>query len=359
MRNIGAAVFVLALLMPACLQLKSKQLSPPKVTVEGIWRTNSRLQVKSSDPCRIRTAQYSPTGSWIALQLVPDEGRFVVAALDLKALTLQTRSSSSAGALFSPNEDLLAFQDSLDSVCLWALPNSIRKLPLLDSGVVEHLLFSPSGQYLVGTQAERRVSVWRVKDQQLLTTFDTNGESIQRVVFEPQGRAVLVLSEVNRQNRLSLYETQSGNRIAQTDLGEIDPSDLCFSRDGRTIFALSDQGVHQWRASGLQVGRRFPRPTPPDWQNLFDRDDWTRIGPSQGNQLAIQAKNSTLLLDTNLMEVTCHPCATAKWGRSGRTDPFGEDTGGPLPSRTSRSRTQSSPSTSFGDLRNLRYRGHQ
>ncbi|MBF0370093.1 MAG: WD40 repeat domain-containing protein [Magnetococcales bacterium] len=105
-----------------------------------------------------------------------------------------------------------------------------RRIPNLP-GVVSHLAFSRSGNYLAAVTAkESELRVYRAADGALLARDKSYGDYVNWVDFDPSGRLVTASED----GFLRLYDA-SYRLSAKKDLGKGKPYSAQFSPDGRRI----------------------------------------------------------------------------------------------------------------------------
>ena len=105
------------------------------------------------------------------------------------------------------------------------------------------LAYSPDGALLATSGYGREVKVWRVKDAEVVDTFNVTGTvGGLTPVFSPKGK---VLAVGNRNAHSTLFSTESGQKLHELDRSST--HSLAFSPDGRRLaIAYVDGKVGIW-----------------------------------------------------------------------------------------------------------------
>lgn len=159
--------------------------------------------------------------------------------------------TSTYGGRLSPDGKALA-------VVYWAEPLELRDVA---SGKVLRTFpaaalaaFTPDGELVATASREWVVRLWRVKTGAEVRRFRWGGGAIWALAVAPDGQTVAVA--VDKEHRLHLLDTTSGEPRAQTGPHPDVIRSVAFSPDGRTVATGTDDSVIRlWEAAtGKQRG---------------------------------------------------------------------------------------------------------
>jgi glucose/arabinose dehydrogenase len=165
------------------------------------------------------------------------------------AATFQTNGLVVALA-FSPDGQTLAVAagnpNARGNISLWHLPDRrlIQSLAAEDNNTVWGVAFSPDGQTLASGSQDNRIRLWRVRDGQLLTSWQqptnptdpkTVARGVRAVTFSPDGH-LLASAGVDT---VWLWQVADGS--LRLTLPNSKP-EVAFSRDGQMLATRSQDG---------------------------------------------------------------------------------------------------------------------
>ncbi|MDO8681872.1 MAG: WD40 repeat domain-containing protein [Armatimonadota bacterium] len=177
-----------------------------------------------------------------------------------------TEELFSGWALLTPdgskivNESMGGFQKSfavLDAVT----GKSITTLPTGHTGSLNNVSFSPDGRYLANENSrDSTVTIWNLDTGRKVSELDNIGRGGAYLFFSHDGKTMagslpgLVRMPDNKQmtdNRLILWDTNSGNTKKQIILSEKPARVLAFTPDGRTLAAGIGADIHLYDTKTL------------------------------------------------------------------------------------------------------------
>jgi WD40 repeat protein len=167
--------------------------------------------------------------------------------------TLDTLPARARCRLLSPNGGILASEDEAGTVSLWNLVDG-RLLGRLSSATkivaepsedestgdcAERLSFSPDGRTLAVIVGETgdELQLWNVATHSSSGQLRVAGESLSKVVFSPDGRALVSVGSnfAQRGARIQLWDAKSHIRLGHAfNIGE-DVGRIVFSREAHTV----------------------------------------------------------------------------------------------------------------------------
>lgn len=226
-----------------------------------IWNVSNGelLQSLSGHENQVLSVSFSPDGRLLASGLVKSLDNVVIWDLSSGeiAATLEGHYSWVSTVAFSPDGHLLASGSIKDilgdplgvpSVRLWDVSTGELVTTLEDhTDSVNSVMFSPDGDYLASGSSDGSVKIWEVATHELVSTLEGDSGSVFSVAFSPDGRllATGVLFDTAQ-----LWEVASGELIWTRDQGSWSNS-VAFSLNGRLMaMGLEDGSVLVWDQHG-------------------------------------------------------------------------------------------------------------
>ena len=161
--------------------------------------------------------------------------------------------------LFSPDGKRL-FLGSYQPKILDAQSGEI--LVELGTGYTSNGVLSPDGRYLalggMGKYGENKeVEIWDAASGQLAFTIKTLQTDIYKLVFNPDGRLLVIVGQ-----GMELWDLWSGTPLARLETLDV-PLGITFSADGRTLTVFGQDGsIQQWGIEPDPQMTLNSRPTP-------------------------------------------------------------------------------------------------
>lgn len=208
-------------------------LADGQVTLWDI-ENNQKISTFKDHESGVRTIAMSPTQSILATG--GEDAQIILRNLDTGTIQkLQGHSTRIPKIAFSPDGRVLASCSMDGTVRLWDVETgSMLKVYNFEKGMYT-LSFSPDNIHLAAAGRGQQITIINTKtDQQ--TTFQAGLQSILTLAYGPQGR-VLVSGDMN--GNLSLWDTQSTNRLAQLPKHEQMVMSIKVSNDGRSMISCS------------------------------------------------------------------------------------------------------------------------
>lgn len=237
-----------------------------------------------------RTMGFTPDGKQLvrwgrdvrSLELVPFDStnltRVALEGFDEKSKGLQYQG-------FSPDWRTFFAMDELGRVAIWevATGNVLRGLqgppPPVSTGAL-----SPGGRYLA--LAARQESAVRLFDCRTGRELRLEGhkDSVRGLAFSPDGN---LLASGSLDGTIRLWDSGTGEAIAELPGHMEETSDVAFSPDGRTLASVNVQlSVKLWHIATRRelISWRFP-----------EAGDWVRFSPD-GRFLAVTTRTNSIHL---------------------------------------------------------------
>lgn len=151
--------------------------------------------------------------------------------------TLSKHKGNVFGVDFSPDGSLIATGGAGGEIFLWnAATKEATPLPSKTNDDVEQLTFSPDGRWLAAARAKTGVHVWDVLRRSFFKSFaDDSGATC--VSFSPDGRQLAI---VGKHSVIGIWDLQSGERDLRIGSDHADTiQSIMFHPDGRSVLTGS------------------------------------------------------------------------------------------------------------------------
>ena len=161
---------------------------------------------------------------------------------------------------FSPDGKILA-SAGYDRLIKLQEVKSNRELRILKdhSDSVYGIAFSPDGKLLASAAADRTVKVWDVSTGNRLYTLSESADWLYTVAWSPDGEH-LAAAGVDRSIRIWKVDAKAGKIVHSVFAHEAPVTRLVYSRDGKTLYSLSeDRSAKSWDTAKMVERKVYAR----------------------------------------------------------------------------------------------------
>src|SRR5262249_15743771 len=134
---------------------------------------------------------------------------------------------------------------------LWDVPSEeALGHPLLQSGQIRTLAFSPDGQLLLTGTEDKSIRVWNLTTGRLLDTLPPRKGRLDHIFFSPDGQSFMTIdNDTTGGGHISLWD-RSTYRLRLEHIGRYWVDVATFTPDGKSILiAHRDIGLQLWNLS--------------------------------------------------------------------------------------------------------------
>src|SRR5688572_14243173 len=199
----------------------------------------------------------------------------------------QSATGTAPSVAFSRDGRVVAAATGNNSVKIWDVTSG-RELQTLSGGEAS-MASSIAGIYFIGFTPDGRVvtisdaiKVWDLASGQVLRAFGSTSLSVSGfsggdggAALSPDGRQLATVNTTGEKPQIKFWEIASGREVRSVDLPdkEIHSAEVCFTSDGRVLFAgVIDRRMRLWDITGKQTERDLS-PTVKDFNLIkFSRD---------------------------------------------------------------------------------------
>ncbi len=209
---------------------------------------------------RRRGLAFSPDGGRLAFPNADND----IEVWDIRPDKLHKRLSAFSGhkgpvttIAFSPHGERVASGSTDGTVQVWN-PVDGKKISELKGTpeVLAGVVFSPDGRYLLASSPDMSVRIWDLEKGTEIPPLRGHKSSVWSIAFNPNGTR---LATVGMDGSARLWTWPQREEILTLAFPSLSPPEhICFTADGRHLFAAGNSGVTVWDAT--------PRPTTGDSQ---------------------------------------------------------------------------------------------
>jgi DNA-binding beta-propeller fold protein YncE len=150
--------------------------------------------------------------------------------------TLASSSDDQTVKLWNPTTGALLRTLSSDQQALFSV--TLGFLRILRQNLVCSVAFSPDGQTLASSSADRKVKLWNPATGALLRTLSSNQDLVFSVAFSPDGRTLASASFADK--TVKLWNSATGTLLRTLAGHQNSVKSVAFSPDGQTLASASD-----------------------------------------------------------------------------------------------------------------------
>ncbi|PYS84211.1 MAG: hypothetical protein DMF67_05950 [Acidobacteria bacterium] len=198
----------------------------------------------------VRGVAFSPDGRRVAS--ASEDGSVIVwdAVLGQKEAVLTGHRTRVSAVAFAPDGRWVASVDVDGNVIVWDVDRRTPHLAYKQHGNDYALAVSPDGRFVADSYG-----VHDSADGHAVVAFDRSGlagDQMYGVSFSPDGRLMATVYAAGR-GAILLWDAQRWQLLEHIDLGEVLPTTVSFSPDGRWLVTGDDQGaVRLWSVGPLR-----------------------------------------------------------------------------------------------------------
>ncbi|MBA4375325.1 MAG: hypothetical protein C0401_04020 [Anaerolinea sp.] len=111
-----------------------------------------------------------------------------------KILTFEGHTGSIAGVVFSPDGQTIASGSLDNSVILWDTSTGKQIDKIIADDKITSIAFSPDGR-VVAFSDPIQINLWNLNKKEIVATFDGHQETVNALVFSPDGKKLISGSE--------------------------------------------------------------------------------------------------------------------------------------------------------------------
>jgi WD40 repeat protein len=215
-------------------------------------------------------------------------------------LVLEGVGATTNNVAIHPSGDLLALPGNVGEIQLIRLPTGERPQVLRGlRGEVRLLVFSTEGSRLAAADESGAIKIWDIGSGKELGTLTPGRERVQALALS--GQRIGVLQDARHKPLFTLWDTNTGRKVATLPGHTGLPGWLAFSPDGRELTSLSEEAlddkpripkasallVQRWEArTGKALGRdQLFTPTADGWYSALQV-----VGSPDGHAFLASAK---------------------------------------------------------------------
>lgn len=243
-----------------------------------VGRTRSSLHQKDVDFMDLQTQKLigqaiRHDSSVASFQFSPDGTKIVTASGEVAqqwdAITRKPvgqamkHLAAVQAAVYSPNGRWIATASSfplnapVSIIRLWDADNDAAteiKTPIVHTGRLNHLDFSPDGKKILSASNDGTVRLWDLMTGESSIPLMRHDGSVKEAVFSPDGLWIATRSDQN----IRVWSARTGEEIGRT-MNHANVASLAFSPDGRRLVSGTDDGNFRfWDAQhGIPAGNEI------------------------------------------------------------------------------------------------------